>query len=85
MTGRPWPACSMTSSWGMAPAVVLAVRDRDAVTDLIPNGFCLTLSSVRAPTVSQSSRGKMMMSLSSAPTPRVTCLRWSVWCWYRRW
>ena len=40
----------------LASAVVLAVRDRDAVTDLIPNGpFCLTLSSVLAPTVSQSS------------------------------
>ena len=39
-----------------ASAVVLAVRDRDAVTDLIPNDpFCLTMSSVLAPTVSQSS------------------------------
>jgi putative drug exporter of the RND superfamily len=34
----------------IASAVVLAVRDRDAVTDLVPNGpFCLTLSSVLAP------------------------------------
>jgi RND superfamily putative drug exporter len=40
----------------LASAVVLAVRDRDAVTDLIPNGyFCLTLSSVAVATVSQNS------------------------------
>jgi len=40
----------------LASAVVLAVRDRNAVADLIPNGyFCLTLSSVPVPTVSRSS------------------------------
>ena len=40
----------------LASAVILAVRDRDAVTDLIPNGyFRLTLGSVPVPTVSQNS------------------------------
>jgi putative drug exporter of the RND superfamily len=35
----------------LASAVVLAVRDRNAVADLIPNGyFCLTLNSVPVPT-----------------------------------